>query len=175
MQCKVKLAYDCRQTMMNLPRAAFWATMIALLLPGPRLKANLDLAADLAARYGAKLWLVTVVQSREIPDGLRQWARTEHVLDAPEWVLENAVAENVLVGAEDRARERGATALETLVEKGHTYESSGHVLFAVQSMPDYGKLSHRSLEDMLAGARVEVADYKHYPGDFVLWKPSAPD
>tara|TARA_R100001509_G_scaffold94707_2_gene54813 strand:- start:985 stop:2394 length:1410 start_codon:yes stop_codon:yes gene_type:complete len=62
---------------------------------------------------------------------------------------------------------------ETLVEKGHAYESAGHVLFAVQSMPDYGKLSGRSLEDMLAGARVEVADYKRYPGDFVLWKPAA--
>ena len=60
----------------------------------------------------------------------------------------------------------------TLVKKGHAYESEDHVLFAVQSMPDYGKLSHRSLEGMLAGARVEVADYKRYPGDFVLWKPS---
>jgi cysteinyl-tRNA synthetase len=63
----------------------------------------------------------------------------------------------------------------TLVDNGHAYESAGHVLFAVQSMPGYGKLSHRSLEDMLAGARVEVADYKRYPGDFVLWKPSADD
>ena len=63
----------------------------------------------------------------------------------------------------------------TLIDKGHAYESAGHVLFAVQSMPDYGKLSGRSLEDMLAGARVEVADYKRYPGDFVLWKPSADD
>jgi cysteinyl-tRNA synthetase len=62
---------------------------------------------------------------------------------------------------------------ETLIEKGHAYESQGHVLFAVQSMSDYGKLSHRTLEDMLAGARVEVADYKRYPGDFVLWKPAA--
>ncbi len=62
---------------------------------------------------------------------------------------------------------------ETLVEKGHAYAADGHVLFAVQSMADYGKLSHRSLDDMLAGARVEVADYKRYPGDFVLWKPSS--
>ncbi len=62
---------------------------------------------------------------------------------------------------------------ETLIEKGHAYESAGHVLFAGQSMEDYGKLSHRSLDDMLAGARVEVADYKRYPGDFVLWKPSS--
>jgi cysteinyl-tRNA synthetase len=59
-----------------------------------------------------------------------------------------------------------------LIEKGHAYESQGHVLFAVESMPDYGKLSKRSLDDMLAGARVEVADYKRHPGDFVLWKPA---
>jgi cysteinyl-tRNA synthetase len=62
---------------------------------------------------------------------------------------------------------------EILIGKGHAYESQGHVLFAVESMEDYGKLSHRSLEDMQAGARVEVADYKRYPGDFVLWKPSS--
>lgn len=60
-----------------------------------------------------------------------------------------------------------------LVEKGHAYAAEGHVLFDVQSMPDYGKLSNRSLEDMLAGARVEVAAYKKYAGDFVLWKPSS--
>ena len=59
-----------------------------------------------------------------------------------------------------------------LLEKGHAYESQGHVLFAVESMADYGKLSGRSLTDMLAGARVEVADYKRHPGDFVLWKPA---
>ena len=61
----------------------------------------------------------------------------------------------------------------TLIEKGHAYEAQGHVLFAVDSMADYGKLSNRSLDDMLAGARVEVADYKRHPGDFVLWKPAA--
>ena len=61
---------------------------------------------------------------------------------------------------------------ETLIAKGHAYESQGHVLFAVDSMPDYGKLSGRSLDDMLAGARVEVADYKRHPGDFILWKPA---
>jgi cysteinyl-tRNA synthetase len=64
---------------------------------------------------------------------------------------------------------------QTLIAKGHAYESQGHVLFSVQSMADYGALSGRSLEDMLAGARVEVADYKRYPGDFVLWKPAAAD
>ena len=61
---------------------------------------------------------------------------------------------------------------QVLIGKGHAYESEGHVLFAVQSMPEYGKLSNRSLDDMMAGARVEVADYKRHPGDFVLWKPS---
>ncbi len=63
--------------------------------------------------------------------------------------------------------------ISRLVTKEHAYESEGHVLFAVQSMADYGKLSGRSLDDMLAGARVEVASYKKYAGDFVLWKPSA--
>lgn len=62
--------------------------------------------------------------------------------------------------------------VESLVAKGHAYEAQGHVLFAVQSMDDYGSLSNRSLDDMLAGARVEVAPYKQYAGDFVLWKPS---
>ncbi|WP_078083735.1 cysteine--tRNA ligase [Microbulbifer mangrovi] len=65
--------------------------------------------------------------------------------------------------------------IESLVEKGHAYAAEGHVLFAVQSMDDYGKLSKRSLDDMLAGARVEVAPYKKYAGDFVLWKPSSGD
>ncbi|SMF40574.1 cysteinyl-tRNA synthetase [Alteromonadaceae bacterium Bs31] len=62
---------------------------------------------------------------------------------------------------------------EKLVSKGHAYAAQGHVLFAVKSMADYGRLSNRSLDDMLDGARVEVAPYKKYAGDFVLWKPSA--
>ncbi|GAB1259973.1 cysteine--tRNA ligase [Aurantivibrio plasticivorans] len=62
-----------------------------------------------------------------------------------------------------------------LVEKGHAYVADGHVMFAVDSMPEYGSLSNRNLEDMLAGARVEVASYKKHPGDFVLWKPSSND
>lgn len=63
--------------------------------------------------------------------------------------------------------------IQRLIDKGHAYEAEGHVLFAVQSMEDYGKLSNRSLDDMLDGARVEVAPYKKYAGDFVLWKPSS--
>ncbi len=62
--------------------------------------------------------------------------------------------------------------IQALVEKGHAYVAEGHVLFAVESYADYGKLSGRSVEDMVAGARVEVAPYKRNPMDFVLWKPS---
>lgn len=62
-----------------------------------------------------------------------------------------------------------------LIAQGHAYEADGHVLFDVTSFPGYGALSGRSLEDMLAGARVEVAGYKRNPGDFVLWKPSNED
>ncbi|HUO01577.1 MAG TPA: cysteine--tRNA ligase, partial [Rhizomicrobium sp.] len=62
--------------------------------------------------------------------------------------------------------------IETLVVNGHAYEAEGHVLFDISSKPDYGKLSRRSLDEMLAGARVEVAPYKRNAMDFVLWKPS---
>jgi cysteinyl-tRNA synthetase len=62
--------------------------------------------------------------------------------------------------------------IEFLVANGHAYVAEDHVLFDVPSMPDYGKLSNRSLEEMEAGARVEVAPYKKDPMDFVLWKPS---
>jgi cysteinyl-tRNA synthetase len=62
-----------------------------------------------------------------------------------------------------------------LVDKGHAYAAEGHVLFDVPSMPDYGNLSKRPLDDLIAGARIEVAPYKKGPMDFVLWKPSKPD
>ncbi|WP_290982805.1 cysteine--tRNA ligase [Hyphomicrobium sp.] len=64
--------------------------------------------------------------------------------------------------------------IETLVKNGHAYVAEDHVLFDVASMPDYGRLSNRSLDEMEAGARVEVAPYKKGPMDFVLWKPSKP-
>jgi cysteinyl-tRNA synthetase len=62
-----------------------------------------------------------------------------------------------------------------LIKDGHAYEAEGHVLFSVSSMKDYGALSGRSMDEMIAGARVEVAPYKRDPGDFVLWKPSTDD
>ncbi len=62
--------------------------------------------------------------------------------------------------------------IEDLIAKGHAYEREGHVLFRVRSYRDYGALSGRSVDDMIAGARVEVAPFKEDPMDFVLWKPS---
>ena len=65
--------------------------------------------------------------------------------------------------------------IERLIESGHAYAAEGHVLFAVKAFDGYGKLSRRDPEEMLAGARVEVAPYKRDAGDFVLWKPSTDD
>jgi len=65
--------------------------------------------------------------------------------------------------------------IQILLAQGHAYEADGHVLFNVPSDPAYGTLARRSLEDMLDGARVEVAPYKQDPKDFVLWKPSTDD
>ena len=62
--------------------------------------------------------------------------------------------------------------METLIDKGHAYAAEGHVLFAVASMADYGRLSRHDRDEIIAGARVEVAPYKKDPADFVLWKPS---
>jgi cysteinyl-tRNA synthetase len=65
--------------------------------------------------------------------------------------------------------------IERLIASSHAYAAEGHVLFAVQSYPAYGRLSGHSPDELLAGARIDVAPYKRNPGDFVLWKPSTPD
>ncbi len=64
--------------------------------------------------------------------------------------------------------------IEALIPK-HAYEKDGHVLFHVPSMENYGELSRRNRDELVAGARVEVAPYKRDPADFILWKPSTPD
>ena len=64
--------------------------------------------------------------------------------------------------------------IEELIAKGYAYVAEQNVLFHVAAMKDYGKLSNRTLDEMVAGARVEVAPYKRDPMDFVLWKPSKP-
>ena len=79
--------------------------------------------------------------------------------------------------AEPRATDHIAemrTLIERLIKSGNAYVEQDHVLFSVASMPDYGKLARRSPDEMIAGARVEVAPYKRAPMDFVLWKPSKP-
>lgn len=65
--------------------------------------------------------------------------------------------------------------MQKLIDKGHAYAADGHVLFSVPSMDEYGKLARRSQDEMIAGARVEVASYKKSDTDFVLWKPSTGD
>ncbi|HEY1930581.1 MAG TPA: cysteine--tRNA ligase [Acetobacteraceae bacterium] len=65
--------------------------------------------------------------------------------------------------------------IEALIAGGHAYAAEGHVLFAVKTYPAYGHLSGRTPDELLAGARVDVAPYKRDPGDFVLWKPSPPE
>ena len=94
-----------------------------------------------------------------------------------QWYLEDMAA--VGVGEPDempRATEYIAqmiAMIEALIARGHAYAAEGHVLFGVRSYDAYGKLSGRSVDDMIAGARVEVAPYKADPMDFVLWKPSS--
>ena len=65
--------------------------------------------------------------------------------------------------------------MRMLIEKGHAYEAEGHVMFDVASMENYGRLSRHSRDELVAGARVEVAPFKKDPADFVLWKPSTQD
>jgi cysteinyl-tRNA synthetase len=67
------------------------------------------------------------------------------------------------------------TIIEKLIAGNHAYAADGHVLFSVPSMADYGRLSRRPLDEMIAGARVDVAPYKKGDMDFVLWKPSKPE
>ena len=65
--------------------------------------------------------------------------------------------------------------IQSLIDKGHAYEGEGNVLFSVSSFNAYGGLSKRNPDELLAGARIDVASYKKHPGDFVLWKPSSDD
>ncbi len=99
--------------------------------------------------------------------------------ETAQWYLDDTRALGVL-DPTDMPRATGyipemVAFIEDLIAKGHAYEAEGHVLFSVASFADYGKLSGRDVEDMIAGARVEVAPYKRDPMDFVLWKPSTPD
>ena len=96
-----------------------------------------------------------------------------------EWFKQDVAALGCLPPtAEPRATEYIAPMIkmiEALIATGHAYPAEGHVLFDVSSKRDYGKLSNRTVDEMIAGARVEVAPYKKNPMDFVLWKPSPPE
>lgn len=96
-----------------------------------------------------------------------------------QWYVDDMAKLNVLApNHRPRATEYIAEMIELvklLLQNGHAYEAEGHVLFDVDSMPSYGYLSGRSMKEMLAGARIEVADYKKNPADFILWKPSSAD
>lgn len=103
----------------------------------------------------------------------------EITAETTQWYLDDMAA----VGALEPTQMPRATAyipqmitmIEDLIAKGHAYEAEGHALFRVRSYEEYGALSGRSVDDMIAGARVEVAPYKEDPMDFVLWKPSTDD
>ena len=97
---------------------------------------------------------------------------------AAQFHADMAALGNLSPDIEPRATEHiaGMVALiERLIARSHAYAADGHVLFAVASFGQYGALSGRSPDELLAGARVEVAPYKRDAGDFVLWKPSPPD
>ncbi|MBB3993852.1 cysteinyl-tRNA synthetase [Sulfitobacter undariae] len=104
---------------------------------------------------------------------------SEITAQTTQWFLDDMAA----VGAIEPDHMPRATAyvpqmiamIEDLIAKGHAYAAEGHALFAVDSYKDYGALSGRSTDDMIAGARVEIAPYKRNPMDFVLWKPSDAD
>lgn len=85
-----------------------------------------------------------------------------------------ALEPTVVPKATEHLSEMIAT-MQSLIEKGHAYEAEGHVMFHVPSMPNYGRLSRHSRDELVAGARVEIAPYKRDPADFVLWKPSTED
>lgn len=101
---------------------------------------------------------------------------TEQTFD---WYIEDMKKLNVLdPNFRPRATEYINEMIEIvkrLIENGHAYEADGQILFDVNSMPEYGYLSGRSMNEMLAGARIDVADYKKNAADFILWKPSDSD
>jgi len=101
---------------------------------------------------------------RELTDGTAEIYRADM-----------AALEALPPSVEPRATENVAGMIEmigTLIDKGHAYAADGHVLFSVPSMKTYGGLSRRNRDELIAGARVEVAPYKKDPADFILWKPS---
>jgi cysteinyl-tRNA synthetase len=141
-----------------------------------------DLLFRLLRRLYGEAHVVYARNITDVDDKIIEAARTkdESIQDLTErttrvFHADMAAVNNLAPTIEPRATEhigQMVSMIEVLIASGHAYAAEGHVLFSVESMPDYGKLSGRPLDDMIAGARVEVAPYKRQPGDFVLWKPS---
>jgi cysteinyl-tRNA synthetase len=137
----------------------------------------------LRAEYGAD-HVIYAANVTDVDDKINQKAADEGVpIDViTRRYLDAYHADMSVLGAlrptvEPRATETMAEIIDMigrLVRNNAAYQAEGHVLFNVEAYSDYGKLSGRSMDDMIAGARVEVAPYKQNPADFVLWKPSKP-
>jgi cysteinyl-tRNA synthetase len=115
------------------------------------------------------------INQKAIDEGVPIDVITRRYLDA--YHADMSVLGALRPSVEPRATETMAEIIDMigrLVRNNAAYQAEGHVLFNVQAYSDYGKLSGRSMDDMIAGARVEVAPYKQHPADFVLWKPSKP-
>ena len=136
----------------------------------------------LAHRYGDVLYArnVTDIDDKIIAQAAREGTTTEAIAARYEAAYE---ADMEALGVRPPTVRPHATEfvppmidlIQRLIVSGHAYEVEGHVLFHVPGFAAYGALSRRSREEMIDGARVEVAPYKRDPADFVLWKPSAPD
>ena len=113
-------------------------------------------------------------RAQESGEPIFQITRRTHAAYSEDMAALNAAAPDIEPRATEHIDDMIAM-IERLIASGHAYAAQGHVLFSVSSFEDYGKFSNRSQEEMLAGARVEVAPYKKEAGDFVLWKPSDPD
>jgi cysteinyl-tRNA synthetase len=129
---------------------------------------------------------VTYVRNiTDVDDKINERAATngQSITDLCAETITSFHADTAALGAEPPDVEPQAThhinemiaMISLLIDKGHAYVADGHVLFQVSTMDNYGALSKRSIDDMIAGARVEVAPYKRAAEDFVLWKPSAPE
>jgi cysteinyl-tRNA synthetase len=130
--------------------------------------------------------LVTYVRNiTDVDDKINERAATngQSITDLCAETITSFHADTAALGAEPPDVEPRAThhidemiaMISLLIDKGHAYVADGHALFQVSTMDNYGALSKRSMDDMIAGARVEVAPYKRAAEDFVLWKPSAPE
>ena len=142
-----------------------------------------DTLARLLRRHYPKLTYVRNIT--DIDDRINQTARADGIeigqltrRTTEYFHRDMAALGNQLPDVEPRATAYVAemvAMIEILIEKGHAYAAEGHVLFEVATMADYGAFANRSLDEMLAGARVEVAPFKRNAMDFVLWKPSESD